>query len=99
VAQLAPALREKFVFPGNVLRMVLAVSPGHELEQLFVFVGRALFRGFEKQGGLGVYEMVAPENPFFSLLAQHHLQRWLAEQKEVPPAAFAAGGAWQRSNG
>jgi hypothetical protein len=100
VAQLAPPLREKFVFPGSVLRMVLAVSSGNELEQLFVFVGRALFRGFEKQGGLGVYEMIAPENPLFALLAQHHLRRWLAEQETVPGAAAAGSGTEpQRSNG
>jgi hypothetical protein len=79
--QMAPALRERFVFPTPVLRLLLALSPASEsLEQIFVYVGRALFRGFEKQGGLGVYEMVARENPFFALLAQHHLPGWLAEQ-------------------
>jgi len=78
---MAPALRERFVFPTPVLRLLLALSPASEsLEQIFVYVGRALFRGFEKQGGLGVYEMVARENPFFALLAQHHLPGWLAEQ-------------------
>jgi hypothetical protein len=97
VAQLAPPLREKFVFPGSVLRMVLAVSSTKQLEQLFVFVGRALFRGFEKQGGLGVYEMIAPENPLFMLLSQHHLGRWLAEPDAAPAPAGSAES--QRSNG
>jgi hypothetical protein len=78
---MAPALRERFVFPSSVLRLFLGVSPASgSLEQLFVYVGRALFRGFEKQGGLGVYEVVAPENAFFALLAQHHLPGWLADQ-------------------
>src|SRR6266446_5216259 len=95
LAQLAPPLREKFVFPGSVLRMVLAVSSTKELEQLFVFVGRALFRGFEKQGGLGVYEMIAPENPFFTLLAQHHVEPWLVEHE----TGAGSGSVPQRSNG
>jgi hypothetical protein len=82
VAALAPALQEKFVFPASSLRLVMAVSTeAQTLQHLFVFVGRALFRGLEKQGGLGVYEMVARENPLFALLAQHHLPGWLAERK------------------
>ena len=82
VADLSPALQEKFVFPNPSLRLVMAVaSAAQTLQHLFVFVGRALFRGLEKQGGLGVYEMVARENPLFGMLAQHHLPQWLAERK------------------
>ena len=81
-SELAPPLRERFVFPASTLRLVMAVSPAAQsLQQLFVFVGRVLFRGFEKQGGLGVYEMVARENLLFSLLAQHHVPRWLVEHQ------------------
>ena len=82
VWELAPPLREKFVFPSGTLRLVMAVSPASRaLQRLFVFVGRALFRGFEKQGGLGVYEMVARDNALFGLLAQHHLPRFIAEHE------------------
>jgi hypothetical protein len=82
VSDLAPLLRERFVFPARTLRLVMAVSPAsHALQRLFVFVGRALFKGLEKQDGLGVYEMIARDNPFFSLLAQHHLARWVAEHE------------------
>jgi hypothetical protein len=93
VAALHPELRERFVFPMSSLRLVLAVSPTSQaLHELFVFVGRALFKGFEKQGGLGVFEVIARENPFFTLLAQHHLGAWLSD--------FEAGkaptsGEWQ----
>ncbi len=80
VAGLHAALREKFVFPMTVLRLVMAVSP-HGLQELFVFVGRALFKGFEKQGGLGIYELVARENPFFTLLAQHHVPQWVRDHE------------------
>jgi len=96
VEHLAPALREKFVFPTTALRLVMAVSTSaRSLRDLFVFVGRALFRGFEKQGGLGVYEMIARENPFFTLLAQHHVEAWLAEHE----ARAGGGSVPQRSNG
>ncbi len=88
VATLHPALQQRFVFPMPSLRIVLAVSPSSQsLQELFVFVGRALFKGFEKQGGLGVYEMIARENPFFSMLAQYHLEAFLRDYeagKEKP---------------
>ncbi|HTO96755.1 MAG TPA: hypothetical protein VMK66_06890 [Myxococcales bacterium] len=99
VADLAPALRERFVFPSPSLRLVMAVSPeAQTLLHLFVFVGRALFRGLEKQGGLGVFEMVARENLLFTLLAQHHLPGWLAERQSGEPADTADPSGLLRSN-
>jgi hypothetical protein len=93
LGRLHPAIRERFVFPASTLRMVAAVSAStHALEELFVYVGRALFRGFERQSGLGIYEMVARENPFFLLLAEHHLPEWLAAHEAGRDAA-AAGTA------
>ena len=62
VADLAPALQEKFVFPSPSLRLVMAVSPeAQTLQHLFVFVGpRALPRAGEagragrlRDGGAG----------------------------------------------
>jgi hypothetical protein len=83
VEALHPALREKFVFPMTTLKLVMAMSASAQaLQELFVFVGRALFKGFEKQGGLGVYEMIPRENPFFEMLAQHHVAEWLAEHEQ-----------------
>ena len=80
---LHPALLDKFVFPMSRLKLVLAMSPSAQaLQELFIFVGRALFKGFEKQGGLGVYEMVPRESPFFMMLAQHHAAEWLAEHEQ-----------------
>jgi hypothetical protein len=82
VKQLHPALQDRFVFPRHTLHLVAAVSPETQsLQELYVHVGRALFKGFEKTGGLGVYEIVPPSSPFFSLLAQHHLPRWLQEHE------------------
>jgi hypothetical protein len=93
VASLHPTLRDRFVFPMSSLKLVMAVSPSSQsLQELFVFVGRALFKGFEKQGGLGIFEMVARENPFFSLLAQHHLEAWL---RDYEAGKTPQTGEWQ----
>jgi hypothetical protein len=99
VGDLAAPIRDRFVFPHGTLRLVLAVSPdAGTLQQLFVYVGRALFRGFEKQGGLGVYEMIARDNPLFTLLAQHHLGEWLAAN-EAGMEDEDASASERRSNG
>ena len=83
IARLNPALADRYVFPHQSLRMVLGVAPASQsLQELFVFVGRALFKGFERTGGLGVYEMVPRDSPFFLLLAQHHFLPWLREHEE-----------------
>jgi hypothetical protein len=100
VADLAPPLQERFVFPNPSLRLVMAIaSEGQALRHLFVFVGRALFRGLEKQGGLGVYEMIARENPLFGLLAEHHLPRWLAERNAAGTVDTGDLSGLLRSNG
>ncbi|GAC1598750.1 MAG: hypothetical protein NVS4B10_09430 [Myxococcales bacterium] len=89
VAQLHATLRDRFVFPMSSLKLVAAVSEqGPALHELYVHAGRALFKGLEKTGGLGVYELVAPRSAFATLIAQHHLAAWLREEKEgAPPAS------------
>jgi class 3 adenylate cyclase len=95
VSALHASIVERFVFPMDTLQLVAAVEPGAQaLHELYVHVGRALFKGFEKTGGLGVYEIIPPGSPFFSLLAQHHLPRWLVEHehgRSDDPRSSAAG--------
>jgi len=96
VASVHPSIAERFVFPMQTLQLVAAVSTrSQSLHELYIHVGRALFRGFEKTGGLGVYEMVPPNSALFSLLSQHHLPRWLVEHEqgegEEEPRSEAAG--------
>jgi len=96
VAALHASIGERFVFPMQTLQLVAAVAPdGLNLHELYIHVGRALFKGFEKTGGLGVYEIVPPSSGLFSLLAQHHLPRWLVEHEhgmeEEEPRSEAAG--------
>jgi hypothetical protein len=81
VASLHARLNEKFIFPQQHLSLVMvAERQSQELSELFVFSGRALFRGLEKEGGLGVYEMIPCSSPFFQLLAAHHVGKWLAKE-------------------
>jgi hypothetical protein len=95
VSALHASIVEKFAFPMDTLQLVAAVEPGAQaLHELYVHVGRALFKGFEKTGGLGVYEIIPPGSAFFSLLAQHHLPRWLVEHehgRSEGPRSSAAG--------
>src|SRR5262249_20732565 len=52
VAALHPSIAQRFVFPMQTLQLVAAVAPdGQSLHELYVHVGRALFKGFEKTGG------------------------------------------------
>jgi hypothetical protein len=82
VAALHASISGRFVFPMDALQLVAAVDQdAQSLSELYVHVGRALFKGFEKTGGLGVYEIVPPGSALFSLLAQHHLPRWLVEHE------------------
>ncbi len=82
--ELHPALQERFFFPRGSLQLVAAVeATSGELTELFVFQGRALFRGFEATGGLGIWELIDASNSLFLLLAEHHLPAWL----ERPPNA------------
>jgi hypothetical protein len=90
VTALNPALRDKFVFPMQTLRLVMSVShSAQSLQDLFVFVGRALFKGFEKQGGLGIYELISHDSRFFTLLAEHHLKDFLSDDDQP------GTGEWQ----
>ena len=75
-----PELTDRLVFPQQQLSLVMLIDrESGGLVELFVYSGRALFRGLEKSGGMGVYEMVPRGSLFFTLLAQHHLPAWLAE--------------------
>lgn len=77
-AALAAPIRQRFFFPRPRLEMVACVNPiRRELLELYVFQGRAQFRGFEATGGLGIWEAIDAQNPLFQALSQHHLPAWL----------------------
>jgi hypothetical protein len=100
VRDLHPSIVDQFVFPAQRLSVVAAVAPAaHSLHELYVHVGRALFRGLEKTGGLGVYEIIPSSSAFFTLLAQHHLPVWLLEHEKGEGDEGTSGGLWEVGTG
>ena len=84
VTALHQDLQRELVFPQQRLQLVLvAETESGQLTDLFVYSGRALFKGLEKRGGLGVWELVPRRSPFAVLLGRLHLPRWLEEDEEV----------------
>ena len=84
VTALHPDIQSEFVFPQQHLQLVLvAHTESGELTDLFVYSGRALFKGLEKRGGLGVWELVPRRSPLAMLLGRWHLPQWLSEDEEV----------------
>lgn len=99
VAELHPALGEKFVFPMQSLKLVFAVSPSSQsLQELFVYVGSALFRGFERTSGLGIYEIIPAQSELFQLMASHHVASILAEHERLGGEELgdSISGLWAR---
>jgi len=100
VQDLHPAIGDQFVFPAQRLSLVAAVAPAaHSLHELYVHVGRALFKGLEKTGGLGVYEIIPSSSAFFTLLAQHHLPGWLLEHEKGEGDEGTGDGLWEVRTG
>ncbi|MFL5433255.1 MAG: hypothetical protein ACJ784_01965 [Myxococcales bacterium] len=100
VRDLHPSITEQFVFPVQRLSLVAAVAPAaHSLHEVYVHAGRALFKGLEKTGGLGVYEIIPSSSAFFTLLAQHHLPAWLSEHEKGEGEEGATDGLWEVRTG
>jgi hypothetical protein len=92
VSALHSSIGDAFVFPQPVLQLICAVAEANQsMQELYVFAGRALFRGFEKRGGLGVFELIEPHSVFFDLIEEHHLPLWLREQRA---GTAAVSGEW-----
>jgi hypothetical protein len=84
VAELHPEILGQFVFPQQQMQLVLvAETETGRLTDLFVYSGRALFKGLEKRGGLGVWELVPERSAFAVMVGRLHLPQWLAEDEEV----------------
>lgn len=85
VRSLHPSLRERFFFPRPTLSLVACLHPANRaLGELFVYQGMAAFKGFEGVGGIGIYEIMDPSEPFFQLLARYHLPQWGGREMTGP---------------
>jgi len=69
------AIRERYFFPPEPLHFVAAFDRAERMAELFRFAGRAMFKGFERQGGIGIWELVS-ESGVAELIARHHGPAW-----------------------
>jgi class 3 adenylate cyclase len=76
---LHPELHERYYFPPEPLRLTVGFHPTGELAEVFRFAGRVMFKGLERKGGLGVWELV-DEHGVGQLFARHHASQWLRTQ-------------------
>ncbi len=68
-------IRQRYFFPPTPVRLIASFGPQATLAELFRYVGRVVFKGLEKGGGIGVWEIVN-ESGLGALLAKHHAVEW-----------------------
>lgn len=69
-------LQRRFYFPPSPIRLIVAYAPdGGAVKEIFRYAGRVLFRGFEAQGPIRVWELVS-ETAAGGLIALHHAREW-----------------------
>ncbi len=73
---LHPSIQERYFFPPEPLRLTVGFHPTGELAEVFRFAGRVMFKGLERKGGLGVWELV-DQHGVGQLFARHHASEWL----------------------
>ncbi|MBX5481175.1 MAG: hypothetical protein IRZ16_04895 [Myxococcaceae bacterium] len=86
-ASLHEAIRRRFFFPDRPLRLIAAFSPEGALKELFRYAGRVMFKGFERQGGIRIWELVS-ETLAGQLIQQYHAAAWF----RVPAPKGASAG-------
>lgn len=69
-------IRERYFFAPEPLRLTVGYHPTGEMAEVFRFSGRVMFKGLERKGGLGVWELV-DEHGVGRLFARHHAMEWL----------------------
>ncbi len=76
-ATLHAELRKRYFFPPAPFRLLLGYEiNSRQLVDVFRLAGRVMFKGFERTGGIPVWEIVS-ESPVAALFAQHHATDWL----------------------
>jgi hypothetical protein len=72
---LAEEIRQRYFFPPGLIRLQIAFHPDGRIAELFRFAGKAMFKGLEKSGGIGVWELLT-EGVLFELFQRHHARSW-----------------------
>ncbi len=76
--QLHPDLRDRYCFGPDPLYLLASFKPDGALAELFRYAGKVVFKGLERGGGIGVWELIG-EGPLLSLFALHHAAPWFRQ--------------------
>jgi hypothetical protein len=74
--QLHPEIQERYFVPREPLTLWVSFYPNGEIDLVFRHAGRVMFRGFERSGGVPVWELV-DEFGIGALFKKHHAAEWL----------------------
>lgn len=53
---LHPDIRRRYFFPPQPMRLIVAYAPDGPVKEIFRDAGRVAFKGFERQGGIRIWE-------------------------------------------
>ncbi|MDP2689665.1 MAG: hypothetical protein Q8P48_06105, partial [Deltaproteobacteria bacterium] len=85
VERLDPSIRDAFYFPNGVLEFWFGVesAKGGERVEAFYRNGEVIFKGFETNIPMIIYEMLNTEGEFFRALLKCHFHDWLDEARKA----------------
>jgi hypothetical protein len=83
VKDLAPPIRGSFFLPVDPLELWFGIESrkGKESIEAFYRCGDIIFKGFESNTPIPVWEIIDTENDFFLALKKHHIEDWFNEVK------------------
>ena len=55
---------------------------GADRIEIFHKSGEVIFKGFEVNTPMVIYELINPEGAFFKAIVKNHFHRWLEESKD-----------------
>jgi len=73
--QLHHDILRRYFFPPEPIRLTVAFTEAGEVAELFRYAGRVIFKGLEKGGGIGVWELVSGSG-VAALLGRYHGVQW-----------------------
>ncbi|MBI5641947.1 MAG: hypothetical protein HY954_00575 [Deltaproteobacteria bacterium] len=81
--ELDPAIQEQYFFPSSTLEFRFGIEAVKGVERIEAFYrsGEVVFKGFEANTPMVIYEMINSEGEFFRLLVKFHFHKWLEEAK------------------
>ena len=77
-------LLEQFFFPSETLEFWFSHESVRGADRIEIFhkSGEVIFKGFEANTPMVIYELINPEGAFFKSIVKNHFHRWLEESKD-----------------